>query len=203
MAKTVAFLIGILLSFNCTASQPINNQGSANNDLYKDYYTKVSYSNTNPTGSNLKNGYSFKSAFGKKINDFLKWEFQLAYNRNHLKNKFYGNKAEGKISSKSAMVNLGVDFNNSTRFTPFFFSGAGYSYNKFDAFINDKLRKSHKNSLTYQFGAGLTIDLPNGLSIDLSYSRSNQGLYKFIFDEETIERAPETDAYSVGLKFDF
>ncbi len=146
---------------------------NATDGFYTRFDVGYSYSNQ-PT---VKKGYAVELGFGQKWAKVLRSEFSVAYSRNRLKD--LDNEARSRFPSLAAMTTTYVDLFSYKGVSAYVGAGVGIARNDMPDFVFDGNRMigDIKYRLSWKAAAGVGIDLPKNLVLDIGYVYTDLGRF--------------------------
>lgn len=167
--KKIFFLMIVLCSTSAFAQQDD-----------KGFYTRFDTGLSFGVEKNVDRGRVFKTGFGQRVNDFMRFELTANFFHNHLHGKSQEYRVTGKMTSRSITGNVVLDLPVFEKVVPFVFGGLGGSINRLNHVeVNDnKFNRTRKFGLVWQAGAGLGIKIHPHFMIDLTYDYTNLGKFK-------------------------
>lgn len=168
--KKIIFLLAFLFSTSVYAMQ------DDDNGFYTRFDTGLSFGIEN----GIDRGKVFKSGFGQRVNDFLRFELSVNFFQNHLHGKTHEHRVTGKMTSRSVVGNVVLDLPICEKVVPFIFGGLGASINRLNHVEVEEIKfdRTRKVGLVWQTGAGIGIKIHPHFMIDLTYDYTNFGKFK-------------------------
>ena len=174
------------------------------------FYTRADVGYVYGTGNGLKKGYTAQTGFGQKWGGFLRSEFTFEYTRTRLKGPESFDKAGGNVRSRlpswAAMTTTYADLFSYKGVSPYIGIGVGVTRNDMpDVVVNG--RQMFGDSvfrLAWKAAAGVGIDLPENLVLDIGYAYTDLGRFstKAVLGP-TVHQDVKVRKIYLGLRYNF
>ncbi len=174
------------------------------------FYTRFDLGYAYSTLPGIEKGYAVQTGFGQRWGRFVRGEFTLEFSRNRLKGISDLDPPDGSVRSRlpslSAMFSGYVDLFDYKGISPYIGAGIGVARNDMPDFVvnGQQFYGDLNYRLAWKAMAGIGIDLPANLVLDIGYAYNDLGRFsaRSLYSAPLQQEAKIRKIY-VGLRYDF